>query len=239
MQVNRLIFVVFGPIGIVLLPTLSYFALKGPSESLRRGIRALYMGGIAIGLYATGHIWFFAEPLLTTWLGETTLTGVRIFRLFSLSLTGYLLFELSRNPIDAFAEAGYNSRNILASLACIVAVAGILIGLLHYPVWHAVTLGYVVGFWVLGLMSVVTCVKLYGITWLEPRFFIEVAGLNALILTLLWTVMHYLVADPSLKLIAVLELLSSVGYVLGLFWLKQEWLTTLRAKGLITTGTER
>lgn len=239
MQVNQLFYVVFGPIGIVLLPALSYFALKGPSESVRQGIRTLYMGGIAIGLYATCHIWFFAEPLLTTYLGTTTLTGVWLFRLFSLSLTGYLLFELSRNPIDAFAEAGYNSRNILAGLACIVAVAGILIGLLHYPVWLGVTLGYVVGFWVLGLMSVVTCVKLYGITWLEPRFFIEVAGLNALILTLLWTVMHYWVADPSLKLIAVLELLSGLGYILGLFWLKQEWLTMLRAKGSLATGTER
>ncbi len=239
MQVNRLFFVVFGPVGIVLLPALSYFALKGPPESVKRGIRTLYMGGIVIGLYATCHLWFFAEPLLTTWLGATTLTGVRIFRLFSLSLTGYLLFELSRNPIDAFAEAGYNSRNILASLACIVAVAGILIGLLHYPVWQAVTLGYVVGFWVLGLMSVVTCVRLYGITWFKPRFFIETAGLNALILTLLWTVTHYWVVDPSLKLIAVLELLSGLSYILVLIWLKQEWLTMLRAKGSIATGTER
>ncbi len=239
MQVNRLFFVVFGPVGVVLLPALSYFALKGPSESVKQGIRTLYMAGIAIGLYATCHLWFFAEPLLATWLGTTTLTGVRIFRLFSLSLTGYLLFELSRNPIDAFAETGYNSRNILTGLACIVAVAGILIGWLHYPVWHAVTLGYVVGFWVLGLMSVVTCVRLYEITWLEPRFFIEAAGLNALIITLLWAVTHYWVANPSLKLIAVLELFLGTGYILGLIWLKQPWLALLRAKGSIATGTDK
>ena len=238
MQVNRLFYVVFGPIGIVLLPVLSYHALKGPSESVRLGIRALYMGGIAIGLYATCHLWFFAEPILTTWLGAATFTGVRIFRLFSLSLTGYLLFELSRNPIDAIAETGYNSRNILTGLVCIVAVAWVLIGLLNYSVWQGVTIGYVVGFWVLGLMSVVTCVKLYGFTWLEPRFFIEVAGLNVFILTILWMVIHFWVVDPSLMLIAVLELLAGSCYVLGLMWLNQEWLTMLRANGSIVTSDE-
>ena len=239
MQVNRLFFVILGPIGIVMLPTLSYYASKEASTPVRQGIRALYLGGIALGMYVTCHLWFFAEPLLMTWLGEASQDGVRLFRLFSLSLTGYLLFELSRNPIDAFAKTGYNSRNIIAGLACIVAVAAILVGVFHYPVWQGVTLGYVVGFWVLGLLSVGTCVRLYGITWFEPRFFIQTAGLNALIITLLWTVMQYWLVAPPLKLIAALELLSILGYIAGLFWLKQEWLTILRSKGSMATGAER
>ncbi len=227
-QVNRMFYPLFGPIGIVLLPVFAYYVSDGRSQKLGKSLRALFMAGTAIGIYATIHLWYFAEPLLKLWLGSAPEAGIFIFRLFILSTTAYLWFELARNPIDAYSKVGYNSRNILISVAILIGAVFLGISVLHYPAGVIVTCSYVLAFLVLGGLSVWTCFRLYQIQSIAARFILEIAVLNILVLFCVWMITApFDKSQLTLFMLAGIEIFGLGVYILGLFFLKQEWLMFL------------
>ena len=227
-QVNRMFYPLFGPVGIVLLPVFAYYVSDGRSQKLGKSLRALFMAGTAIGIYATIHLWYFAEPLLKLWLGSAPEAGIFIFRLFILSTTAYLWFELARNPIDAYSKVGYNSRNILISVAILIGAVFLGISVLHYPAGVIVTCSYVLAFLVLGGLSVWTCFRLYQIQSIAARFILEIAILNILVLFCVWMITApFDKSQLTLFMLAGIEIFGLGVYILGLFFLKQEWLMFL------------
>jgi len=228
MQINRMFYPLFGPVGIVLLPIYAYHISGGHSERLNKSLRMLFPAGTAVGIYATFHLWYFAEPLLKLWLGEITDTGVFLFRLFCLSTTAYLWFELARNPIDAYSKSSYNSRNILTSMLILMAAIFLGLKVFHFPTGVVITGACVLGFLVLGGLSIWTCIRLYQIQSGIARSVIEVATLNIIVLICVWLVTApFEVSQLSFLALAGIELFALVLYFLGLYFCRQEWLMFL------------
>jgi O-antigen/teichoic acid export membrane protein len=230
-QINRMFFPLLGPIGVVLLPILAYYLSEGEQSKLSRNLQFLFTAGTAIGLYATFHLWYFAESVLHYWLGETTEKGILIFRLFCLSTPAYLWFELARNPIDAFSKIGYNSRNILTSITVLIGLIMVGVKLFHLPPSIVITIGYVIGFFLLGGLSIGTCYRLYQMQGTIIRSFIQLLILNILIIGCIWLLsIPVELGPPHIFRFILTELAAIATYFVGVWLLKQEWLRYLAGK---------
>ena len=79
-----------------------------------------------MSVVGTIYCYINAPLILKFWLGTVSVSGVNILRLTILALPFYTFAGLSRSPIDAVSERGYNS--LIYSLAAIVMIAIIFIG---------------------------------------------------------------------------------------------------------------
>jgi len=227
-QINRMFFSLFGPIGIVLLPKFAYEVSKGRTEGVKRGLSMIFQASTAIGLFAMVHLFYFAKPILENWLGEAAPDGVLIFRFFALSIPFYLLFENARNPIDAYSQKGYNSRNLLISLGVLLMTLLGLVSLGKVTLSLALTWSYVVGYSVLGLLSLLTCWHLYRFKWSGLRTVFQILFINAIILSIIWMAIRYLgLSTESIWHLAIIEIIAFTVYILCIFQLKQSWLSYL------------
>lgn len=224
-QINRLFFSLFGPIGIVLLPKFAYEVSKGQIEGVNRGLSMIFQASTAIGLFAMVHLYYFAKPILENWLGESTADGVLIFRLFALSIPFYLWFENARNPIDAYSHKGYNSKNLLISLGVLLVTLLVLISLGKVRVSLAITWSYVVGYLVLGLLSFLTCRHLYRFKWSGIRTVIQILLVNGIILSIIGMAIRFFSFTPeTIWHLAIIEIIAFTVYIFCIFLLKQNWL---------------
>lgn len=224
-QINRLFFSLFGPIGIVLLPKFAYEVSKGQIEGVNRGLSMIFQASTAIGLFAMVHLYYFAKPILENWLGESTADGVLIFRLFALSIPFYLWFENARNPIDAYSHKGYNSKNLLISLGVLLVTLLGLISLGKVRVSLAITWSYVVGYLVLGLLSFLTCRHLYRFKWSGIRTVIQILLVNGIILSIIGMAIRFFSFTPeTIWHLAIIEIIAFTVYIFCIFLLKQNWL---------------
>ena len=227
-QINRMFFSLFGPIGIVFLPKFAYEVSKGMTEGVNRGLSMIFQASTAIGLFAMVHLFYFAKPILENWLGEAAPDGVLIFRFFALSIPFYLLFENARNPIDAYSKKGYNSRNLLISLGVLLMTLLGLVSLGKVTLSLALTWSYVVGYSVLGLLSLLTCWHLYRFKWSGLRTVFQILFINAIILSIIWMAIRYLgLSTESIWHLAIIEIIAFTVYILCIFQLKQSWLSYL------------
>lgn len=227
-QINRMFFSLFGPIGIVLLPKFAYEVSKGRTEGVKRGLSMIFQASTAVGLFAMVHLFYFAKPILENWLGEAAPDGVLIFRFFALSIPFYLLFENARNPIDAYSHKGYNSRNLLISLGVLLVTLLGLVYLGKVTLSLALTWSYVVGYSVLGLLSLLTCWHLYRFKWSGLRTVFQILFINAIILSIIWMAIRYLgLSTESIWHLAIIEIIAFTVYILCIFQLKQSWLSYL------------
>lgn len=227
-QINRMFFSLFGPIGIVLLPKFAYEVSKGQIEGVNRGLSMIFQASTAIGLFAMVHLYYFAKPILENWLGVATADGVLIFRFFALSIPFYLWFENARNPIDAYSHKSYNSRNLLISLGVLIITLLGLVYLGKVRVSLALTWSYVVGYSVLGLLSFLTCWHLYHFKWNGLRTGIQILLINAIILFIIGMAIRYFGLTPeSILHLAIIEIVAFSIYILCIFLLKQSWFSYL------------
>ena len=188
----------------------------------------IFQAGTAIGLFAMVHLYYFAKPILENWLGEATPDGVLIFRFFALSIPFYLWFENARNPIDAYSHKGYNSRNLLISLGVLLVTLFGLVYLGKVRVSLALTWSYVVGYSVLGLLSLLTCWYLYRFKWNGLKTVFQILLINAIILSIIWMAIRYFGLTPeSIWHLAIIEIVAFSIYILCIFLLKQSWLSYL------------
>jgi O-antigen/teichoic acid export membrane protein len=230
-QMNRMFFPLLGPIGVVLLPILAYYLSEGEQSKIAKKLQFLFTAGTAIGLFAAFHLWYFAESVLYYWLGEITEKGILLFRLFCLSIPAYLWFELARNPIDAFSKIGYNSRNILTSMIVLVGLILVGVKLLHFPPSIVITIGYIIGFYLLGGLSLGTCYRLYQMQGTMIRSFIQLLILNILIIGCIWLLSIPVdFGPPHIFRFILIEMAAIVTYSAGVWLLKQEWLRYLAEK---------
>lgn len=225
LQINRMFFFLFGPIGIVLLSRFAYLVSKGKIKEVNKGLSMIFQASTAIGLYASIHLWYFAEPLLELWLGNVSPGGILIFRVFVLSIPFYLWFENARNPIDAYSEKGYNSRNLILSILAMGISLVVMKIVLNMSFPFSITISYVMSFAVLGIMSIYTCQKLYGFRWGGLHLSAEIIILNLLIVGLMEFLIRYLnLTRYSLISLFSIELFMFSIYILSILVLKHEWL---------------
>jgi len=122
----RLALLIVNPIGMVLLPRISNKIATGSVDEVNNMLNILFKAGLFLSVIGTIYCYINAPLILKFWLGTVSVSGVNILRLTILALPFYTFAGLSRSPIDAVSERGYNS--LIYSLAAIVMIAIIFIG---------------------------------------------------------------------------------------------------------------
>ena len=122
----RLALLIVNPIGMVLLPRISNKIATGSVDEVNNMLNILFKAGLFLSVIGTIYCYINAPLILKFWLGTVSVSGVNILRLTILALPFYTFAGLSRSPIDAVSEKGYNS--LIYSLAAIVMIAIIFIG---------------------------------------------------------------------------------------------------------------
>ena len=122
----RLALLIVNPIGMVLLPRISNKIATGSVDEVNNILNILFKAGLFLSVIGTIYCYMNAPLILKFWLGTVSVSGVNILRLTILALPFYTFAGLSRSPIDAVSERGYNS--LIYSLAAIVMIAIIFIG---------------------------------------------------------------------------------------------------------------
>ena len=122
----RLSLIIVNPIGMVLLPRISNKIASGAMDDVANFLNIFLKAGIVFSVIGTAYFYINAPLILTFWLGEVSETGITILRLTILALPFYTFSGLTRSPIDAVSEKGYNS--LIYGLAAVVLITIIFIG---------------------------------------------------------------------------------------------------------------
>jgi O-antigen/teichoic acid export membrane protein len=112
----------FAPIGMVLLARISRLLATGRHQDVGKFVGHLRSAvwQISVGVLVQGLI--FARPLVLWWLGPSCVAGVPVIQMVMLAVPAYMYFLSLRSVLDAASSVAYNSRNVLITLAVLVAL---------------------------------------------------------------------------------------------------------------------
>jgi len=109
MAVLRSLLVVVGPLGIILLPRISYAISQGKQLKIKNGLEVLIEIVMIFSLIIATSLSLFGGNILNLWLGDISKNGIWIIKTIMIFLPFYIFADIFRSPIDALSVKGYNS----------------------------------------------------------------------------------------------------------------------------------
>ena len=156
----RLALLIVNPIGMVLLPRISNKIASGAKDDVANILNIFLKAGIVFSVIGTAYCYINAPLILTFWLGEVSETGITILRLTILALPFYTFSGLTRSPIDAVSERGYNS--LIYGFAAVVLITIIIIGkTLGFDLLTTALVSFLVSHIITGLLGAFFIQRLY------------------------------------------------------------------------------
>lgn len=156
----RLSLMLVNPVGMVLLPRISNKIASGSMDEVKDILNIFLKTGIILSVIGTVYCYINASIILQFWLGTVSDTGIRILRLTILALPFYTFSALTRSPIDAVSERGYNS--IIYGLSAVVMIAIIFIGKsLDYDLLTTALVSFLISHIIAGISSAFFIQRLY------------------------------------------------------------------------------
>jgi len=151
-------------------------------------LKIMLKAGIVFSLLGTIYIFLFAPLILEFWLGEVSNVGVLILRFSILALPFYTFAGLTRSPIDAVSEKGYNS--LVYGLGAVTMVITYLFGqYLQYNLLSIALFSFLVSHLVTGLTSAYFVQKLYQHRIWDLKLLRDIAGVSTGMILI-----HYIIA---------------------------------------------
>ena len=223
----RLSLIVVGPIGMVLLPRLSNKIAAGAKDDVAKLLDILFKAGIVCSVIATVYCYINAPMILKLWLGQISETGIRILRLAILALPFYTFSGLTRSPIDAVSERGYNS--LVYGFGALSMAIIIFIGrALQIDLLTTALFSFLISHIMTGIASSYYIKKLYLLRIWNFKLFCEIV-FSIVIMYLV----HYLVSQAVASDLSQFMITSFIYLLIGSAIIKftsTGWLAVLKAK---------
>jgi O-antigen/teichoic acid export membrane protein len=182
--------------------------------------------GLVLSVIGTIYFYINAPLILKLWLGEVSVNGVNILRLTILALPFYTFAGLSRSPIDAVSERGYNS--LIYSLAAIVMIAIIFIGdIFDFDFLETALISFLISHIVAGLTSAYFIQRLYKSKLWNFKFMWDIVG-GVLIVYLINHLLSFAGISGSSQLIIGTATYLVIG-VIVFKYVKSGWIADLKA----------
>ena len=164
--------------------------------------------------------------ILKFWLGTVSDAGVSILRLTILALPFYTFAGLSRSPIDAVSERGYNS--LIYSLAAIVMITIIFIGkIFDCDFLETALTSFFISHIIAGLASAYFIQRLYKTKLWNFEITRDIVG-GVLIIYFI----NYLLSFARISDLTQLTITTAIYLVIGVFvlkYVKSGWIADLKA----------
>tara|TARA_B100001765_G_scaffold125401_1_gene78420 strand:+ start:72 stop:1505 length:1434 start_codon:yes stop_codon:yes gene_type:complete len=223
----RLALLIINPLGMVLLPRIANMIAGKSLGDVQSLLKILLTAGIVFSLLGTIYIFLFAPIILEFWLGEVSDVGVLILRFSILALPFYTFAGLTRSPIDAVSERGYNS--LVYGLGAVTMVVVYLIGKqLQYDLLSLALFSFLVSHIVTGLASAFFVQKLYQHRILDLKLLRDIASTSTGMILI-----HYLVFLTAIPEPVQFVLTSTIYLCVGIFlfrYVNSGWLAQLKVK---------
>ena len=219
----RLALIIVNPIGLVLLPRISNKVASGSIDEINNKLVILFKAGIFFSVIVSIFCYSNAGFIFKYWLGSESENGVQILRFTILALPFYTFSGLSRSPIDAISERGYNS--IIYTISAIVMISILYLGkILEFDFMYTAILSFLISYFVSAILSMYLVKKFYKSKFWNYELFRDmiVAGFIIYIIT-------YLLSGISDLLHFILQV--NIYFVLGLLYMikvKRGWMAELR-----------
>jgi O-antigen/teichoic acid export membrane protein len=221
----RLALLIVNPIGMVLLPRISNKIATGSVDEVNNMLNILFKAGLFLSVIGTIYCYINAPLILNFWLGTVNVSGVNILRLTILALPFYTFAGLSRSPIDAVSEKGYNS--LIYSLAAIVMIAIIFIGkIFDCDFLETALTSFLISHIIAGLASAYFIQRLYKSKLWNFKIMRDIVG-GVLIVYLI----NHLLSFAEISGLSQLIIGSAIYLVIGVIvfkFVKSGWIADLK-----------
>ena len=222
----RLALIIVNPIGLVLLPRISNKVASGSLEEINKKLFIILKAGAFFSIIASIYCYANAPIIFKYWLGSESYRGVQILRLTILALPFYTLAGLSRSPIDAISERGYNS--IIYTISATIMLLLLYLGkMLQYDYLYTAIFSFVTSYVFSAVLSMLLIKKFYKSRLWTYELFRDII-LGGL---LLYIINYFLIGISDLFQIFIqttIYLLIGLVYILRV---KSGWMVEL--KGLL------
>ena len=156
----RLALIIVNPIGLVLLPRISNKVASGSLEEINKKLFIILKSGVFFSIVVSVYCYANAPIIFKYWLGSESYRGVQILRFTILALPFYTLAGLSRSPIDAISERGYNS--IIYTISAIIMLLFLYLGkMLQFDYLYIAILSFVSSYVFSAILSMLLIKKFY------------------------------------------------------------------------------
>ncbi|MCH7612813.1 MAG: hypothetical protein IIB45_05575 [Candidatus Marinimicrobia bacterium] len=223
----RLSLIFVNPVGMVLLPRISNKIANGSIDEVRDILNIILKAGIILSVIGTVYCYINASIILQFWLGTVSDTGIRILRSTIIALPFYTFSALTRSPIDAVSERGYNS--LIYGLAAVVMIAVIFIGKsLDYDLLTTAIVSFLISHIFAGLYSAYFVQRFYH-NKLWNFELIQNIVTGTLIIYLINYLFSFFNFSVAIQFISTSVIYVIVGIIIFKF-AKIGWLTELKLK---------
>ena len=223
----RLSLLIVNPIAMVLLPRISNKIAGGLKEDVAPIFNILLKAGIIFSVIGTTYCYIYAPFILQTWLGEVSDAGINILRLAILALPFYTFSGLTRSPIDAISEKGYNS--LIYGVAAISMIAIIYIGnYLGYDLITTALISFVISHIIAALGGALIIKKLYNYQLWNFELSRDIISSIIIMFAIhqLFSLLHF---SAKLEFFTTSAAYATVG-ILIFKYVKTGWLADLKSK---------
>ena len=121
------------PLSVVLLSKVSRMLSENRAEEVSQRLETMQTGVLHISIFTMLIAMVFADVGLRIWLGKSFVNGTGTIRILLLGVPFYAYISSISSSIDAAHVKAHNSRNVIVSLACYFALAGIAVWLAPRP----------------------------------------------------------------------------------------------------------
>ena len=210
---------------MVLLPRISNKIATSSVDEVNTMLNILFKTGLVLRVFGVIYCYINAPLILIFWLGAVNDIGVNILRLTILALPFYTFAGLSRSPIDAVSERGYNS--LIYSLAAIVMITIIFIGKTYgCDLLETALTSFLVSHIIAGLASAYFIQRLYKSKLWNIKFMRDILG-GVLIVYLVNHLLSFSKISGSSQLIIGAATYIVIG-VIVFKYVKSGWIADLK-----------
>ncbi len=223
----RLVLVVIGPFGFIILPRVSKLIDTSKKQNLVINIRVIIAWSLFLGVSSMLVFLFFGPTIVKYWLGEMTMEGIFISRYLAFSLPLFMISSMLRSIIDAASVRGYNSIVYSISVVFLLLVYFTL-KLVGVPAIQAGIWGFNIGYIFAGLLSIFIIQYIFQEN-IVNRKIIGVLLIQIFLLSLLFVIVTSLLDNPGIQLFVYIIILT-IGFLIFFKKSNQEWVLFLRNK---------
>ncbi len=221
----RLVLIVIGPFGFIILPRISKIIDTRKKQNIVINIRRIISWSLFIGVSGMLLFLFFGPIILKYWLGDISNEGIIIIRYISFSIPLFMITNILRSIIDASSVRGYNSI-VYSISAFFLFLIYYVLKIIGVPAIQAGIWGFNAGYIIAGLLSIFIIQYIFKESVVNRKI-ILVLLIQIFLFSLLFVIVTYLLHNPGIQLFVYMIILT-FGFLIFFKNSNQDWIVFLR-----------
>jgi O-antigen/teichoic acid export membrane protein len=218
------------PLGIILLPKVSYLIAQGEQETIKKNLDLFIAAILQCSIFVCAQLMIFTDSIIRFWLGSEFFGAILVMRIAFISIIFYAFYVVMRSILDAAKVKPLNAINLFISLGVLLLMTAMLLFIfnLFTPI-ISLSVSSSFGLVCLGTLTYISIRKIYpegskmdlNYLWVAIVINILLGGVAILIKPFVVSRFYYLI---------IFEIVLGAIYLSFLWLLKMEWIRQIPEK---------